>query len=71
VKERARLERDAAIPEEEKKFWALYRAVCNEGQPTKADIKTLLKTREEMGLCEEVESILRAHNSWIENELKG
>ena len=73
-KEPARLGRlrdEAAIPENEKNFWAQYRAACDESQPSKAEIKALLKTRGHMDIWPEVEPILSAHRSWIENELRG
>lgn len=73
-KEPARLGRlrdEAAIPENEKNFWAQYRAACDESQPSKAEIKALLKTRGHMDIWPEVEFILSAHRSWIESELRG
>jgi hypothetical protein len=73
-KEPARLKRlqdEAAIPEEEKSFWAQYWAAVDEGQPSKAEIRALLKTRGDMDIWPEVKSISSAHQSWIVSELRG
>lgn len=75
-KEKARLARleaeaEAAIPEHQKNFWDQYRAAVNEGHPSKAEIKALLKTRGQMDIWPEVESIMLSHQSWIMHELNG
>jgi hypothetical protein len=71
VAQRKRIAQEAATPEEEKVFWAQYHAACDEGKPTKAEIKQLLKTHDRMDLWPKVEAILAVHRSWIKDELEG
>lgn len=63
VTQRKNIAREAAIPEEKKVSWAQYHAACDEGKPTKAEIKQLLKTHDRMDLWPEVEAILAVHRS--------